>query len=233
MEKMNPMGKSLKTLVSGFVLCALTGIMPFVPAWGQDIEPLNIDLPKPMFIGTPTGFRVNKLEPPRGHDRPPFLAPQGTENVALGKFVESSDPDPLMGDLELVTDGNKEAVDGSFVELDEGLQHITIDLEGRFNIYAIAFWHFHKKARVYSDVIVQVSDDPDFLTGVHTVFNNDYNNSAGFGSGGEWHYVETYEGKLVDAKGAQGQFVRLYSQGNTDNKFNHYIEVEVYGKPVE
>jgi hypothetical protein len=33
--------------------------------------------------------------------------------------------------------------------------------------------------------------------------------------------------------GVQGRFVRLYSAGNTSDDANHYIEVEVYGKPVE
>ena len=37
--------------------------------------------------------------------------------------------------------------------------------------------------------------------------------------------------KLIDAKGFQGRYVRCYSKGNTNNDLNHYIEVEVYGKP--
>jgi len=44
--------------------------------------------------------------------------------------------------------------------------------------------------------------------------------------------VETAEGKLIDAKGVQGRYVRLYSNGNSNNDLTHYIEVEVYGKPV-
>jgi len=28
----------------------------------------------------------------------------------------------------------------------------------------------------------------------------------------------------------KGRYVRLYSNGNTTNKMNHYIEVEVFGK---
>ena len=47
------------------------------------------------------------------------------------------------------------------------------------------------------------------------------------------HYVETAEGKLVDAKGVVARYVRLYSNGNTNNDLNHYIEVEIYGKPVK
>ena len=91
----------------------------------------------------------------------------------------------------------------------------------------------HKKARVYKNVIVQVSSDPDFIIGVETLFNNDHDNSCGLGVGEDLHYVETHEGKLIDARGVHGQYVRLFSDGNTYNELNHYIEVEVYGKPVE
>jgi len=49
------------------------------------------------------------------------------------------------------------------------------------------------------------------------------------------HYTETNEGKLIDvlARGIKARYVRLYSNGNTSNDLNHYIEVEVYGKPVK
>ncbi|MFC2124819.1 hypothetical protein ACFLU5_08415 [Bacteroidota bacterium] len=186
-----------------------------------------------MFIGTPQNFNVDKLEMPSVVSRPPFYAPAGTENIAYEKFIESTDEDPIIGENELITDGDKEATDGSFVEFRSGNQHITIDLESTHEIYAILIWHFHKKARVYKDVIVQVSDDPDFIIDTSTLFNNDHDNSSGLGVGEDFHYVETHEGKLIDAKGAHGQYVRLYSNGNTYNELNHYIEVEVYGKPVE
>jgi hypothetical protein len=119
------------------------------------------------------------------------------------------------------------------VELGPGKQYITIDLEATCEIYAILIWHFHKKARVYKDVIVQISDDPDFVIGVETLFNNDNDNSSGLGVGKDLHYVETHEGKLVDCRGVHGQYVRLYSNGNTSNDFNHYIEVEVHGIPLK
>ena len=34
-------------------------------------------------------------------------------------------------------------------------------------------------------------------------------------------------------KGVKGRYVRLYSKGNTTDKLNHYIEIEVWGKPAE
>ena len=194
--------------------------------------PLDLKLPKAMFIGTPQNMQVPNLEKPLGKPRPPFLVPAGTKNISLGKPVSSTDEEPIIGEIDMITDGDKEAGDGSFVELGPFTQHITIDLQNKYNIYAIVVWHFHKQPRVYFDVIVQVSDDPDFINGVTTVFNNDIDNSSGQGVGKDMHYVETAEGKLIDAKGVEGRYVRLYSNGNTNNDLNHYVEVEVYGKPA-
>jgi hypothetical protein len=86
---------------------------------------------------------------------------------------------------------------------------------------------------VYRDVVVQVSDDKDFINGVTTLFNNDHDNTSGLGVGKDKEYIETYEGKLVDAKGVKARYVRLYSGGNTSNDMNHYVEVEVYGIPAK
>jgi hypothetical protein len=200
------------------------------------LVPIDIKLPKPMFVGTPQDTKVPNLEKPLGKARPPFLAPEGTTNVALGKPVSSSDEEPIIGEIEMITDGDKEAADGSYVELGPMLQYVTIDLEGMYEIYAIVVWHYHKQARVYFDVVVQVADDADFITNVRTVFNNDIDNSAGLGVGKDMHYTETNEGKLIDVM-SQGdikaRYVRLYSNTNTSNDLNHYIEVEVYGKPVK
>jgi len=193
---------------------------------------LDMKLPKPMFVGTPQNIRVPNLEKPLGRPRPPFLAPAGTKNVALGKTVASSDEEPIIGEIEMTTDGDKEGTDGSYVELGPFLQYVTIDLGTKHDIYAILLWHFHKQARVYFDVVVQVADDPDFITNVTTLFNNDQDNSAGLGVGSDMHYVETSEGKLIDAKGTRARYVRIHSNGNSSNELNHYIEVEVFGKPA-
>ena len=200
------------------------------PTSSEKLVPLEIKLPRPQFVGTPQDTRTPYLEQPRGRPRPPFLAPPGTTNVALGKPVTSSDRDPLYGSLDMVTDGDKEADDGSFIELGPKPQYVTIDLGERCDIYAILVWHYHKLPRVYFDVVAQISDDKSFRTGVTTVFNNDRDNSLGLGAGTDLHYTETNEGKLIDSKGVQGRYVRLYSNGNTSDDLNHYIEVEVYGR---
>jgi hypothetical protein len=198
--------------------------------------PINIELPKPMFVGTPQDIKVENLEKPLGKPRPPFLAPEGTVNLAKDKPVKSSDEMPIIGEISYITDGDKEAADGSYVELGPLVQHITVDLGKTCELYAIVMWHYHKQPRVYMDVVVQVSNDPDFIKDVKTVFNNDLDNSAGLGVGTDKHYIETSEGKLIDliSQGSpKARYVRFYSNGNTSNDLNHYIEVEVYGKPAQ
>ena len=193
--------------------------------------PIEIRLPTPMFKGTPKPVSEPNIEKPSGKLRPPFLAPEGVTNLAAGKPVTSSDPEPIIGELSMVTDGEKDGQDGYFVELGFGTQWVQIDLEQPATIYAIVIWHYHAQARAYRDVIVQVSDDPEFASSVTTVFNSDHDNSSNLGAGTDMGYVETFEGKLIDCRGAEGRYVRLYSRGNTSNDENHYIEVEVYGKP--
>ena len=212
------------------IIVIVIGLYYFKP--GASLVPLDIKLPRAMFEGTPQPLRVPHWEKPLGKDRPPFLAPVGTKNVAFEKPVSSTDDLPIYGELEMITDGDKEAADGSYVELGPFKQSVTIDLEAEYDIYAIVFWHYHKQAVVYFDVVVQVASVPDFITGVTTLFNNDIDNSYGLGVGKDMHYTETNEGKLIDARSTRARYVRLYSYGNTSNDLNHYIEVEVFGKPA-
>jgi hypothetical protein len=201
-------------------------------ASAQDKVPLKTELPKPLFVGTPVPVKLPNLEPPRQGKRPDFMVPAGTVNLAAGNKVTSSDKEPVMGTIDLVTDGDKAGDEGSWVELAPGKQWVQIDLEKSADIYAIMLWHYHSQARVYLDVVVQISDDPEFAKDVTTVFNADAQNELGLGAGKDLAYIESYEGKLIDAKGVKGRYVRLYSKGNTTNKLNHYIEVEVFGKPA-
>ncbi len=199
----------------------------------QDKEILQIPLPKPMFVGTPRNIRTPNLETITGKPRGPFLVPVGTVLLSAGKPVTASDKDPIIGELSFVTDGKKSGEDGYYVELGPMLQWVQIDLGASHELSAIVAWHYHSQARVYRDVIVQVSDDKDFVSGVTTVFNNDHDNSSGLGAGKDKEYIETFDGKLFDPKGVKARYVRLYSAGNTANDMNHYVEVEVYGLPAK
>ncbi len=206
-------------------------LAPLAAQPGPDKEELKLKLPKPMFIGTPTNIKSANLEVVTGKPRGPFYVPKGTALLSLKKPVTASDDMPVIGDLDMITDGEKAGSDGYFVELGPGKQWVQIDLGASHPLYAILVWHYHTQARVYRDVIVQVSDDPAFKSGVTTVFNNDHDNSSKIAPGKDKEYIEVAEGKLFDPKGAKGRYVRLYSNGNTTNDLNHYVEVEVYGLP--
>jgi hypothetical protein len=194
-----------------------------------DGAPLDPGFPPELIEGTPKPMNVpNLVQAPTA--APKFLVPEGTTLLSKGKKVTSSDENPIIGTLDLVTDGDKEAGEGYFVELLDGLHWVQIDLEQSAAIHAVWTWHFHSQKRAYNDVIIQISDDPEFKTGVTTIFNNDYDDSAKMGKGADRPYVESRFGMVADGKGTKGRYVRLYSNGNTSNEMNHYIEVEVYGK---
>lgn len=203
-------------------------------AQDKDTIPLPAVLPKPAFVGTPTNSPAGtNVEKPLGKPRPIPQVPKGTVNLALGKKVTSSKA-PFEGRLELVTDGKKEARPGTSVELKPRLQWIQIDLGESQELFYILFWHFHEQPVVYHDVVVQVSNDPQFIEGVTTVFNNDQDNSAGMGIGKDREYFETSEGKLVNANKVKARYARLYSNGSTfSDPLNRYTEVEVYGLPAK
>jgi hypothetical protein len=199
----------------------------------EDKVPLKLELPRPLFVGTPRPLQVSNLETPSAGKRPDLMVPAGTVLLSRGKTVTASDANPVIGELGFLTDGDKSGTDGAYVEFGPGVQWAQIDLGAPAKLAAIVVWHFHSQARVYHDVVVQVSDDPAFKQGVRTLFNNDDADEAKLGKGKDMAYIETYQGKLIDAKGATARYVRLYSNGNTSDELNHYCEVEVFGQPAK
>ena len=198
----------------------------------EDKVPLKLDLPKPLFVGTPRPISLPNLEPAQTGKRPDFMVPAGTKLLSKGKTVTSSDSLPVIGELSFITDGEKSGVDGTYVELGPGIQWVQVDLGASAKIAAIVLWHFHAQERVYHDTIVQVSNDKDFKTGVTTIYNNDHDNSAKMGKGTDLAYRETYQGRIIDGKGSAGRYVRCYSNGNTSDELNHYTEIEIFGQPA-
>ncbi len=210
------------------LLSALLGATAFAGAPGK--VPLAVEYPKPLFAGTPRPISLSNLEP-AGAKRPDILVSADSKLLSRGKKVTSSDSLPVIGELSFITDGDKTGIDGAYVELGPNTQWVQVDLGASAKIDAVAVWHFHSQARVYHDVVVQISDDPEFKKGVKTIFNNDDDNSSKLGKGGDKSYVETNHGRVLPADGASGRYVRLYSNGNTSNEMNHYCEVQVFGVP--
>ena len=197
---------------------------------------LDVTLPKQRIDGTPQppkGEPNMETSKPKGYTRPAFYVPSGTINLAKGKTVTVSE-EPMVGELSQIVDGNAESTDETTLDLDFGPAWVVVDLGKECEIFAVLMWHRHSNIYVFHDVIVEVSSDPDFLTS-NVLFNNDHDGSLGKGyeKGHDKQYIETYEGKLVDAKGTKGRYVRFWSNGNHYDGSNYWIEAMVFGRAVK
>lgn len=198
-----------------------------------DGVPLKTELPSELSVGTPKDLsKTPNLDP---NKKPtPILVPKDSAVISKGKAVTSSDKEePYEGELAMITDGEKDGNEGYSVILSEGPQWVQIDLGESHAVDAVVLWHYFKNDRVVNDVIVQVSDDAEFKTGVITLFNSDVDNTCGQGAGSDKAFIGTYLGKQISGNGTKGRYVRCWSNGSTDNKMNEYIEVEVWGRPAK
>ena len=146
-------------------------------------------------------------------------------NLAAGKTPTAS---VAFTNLSRVTDGNRST--GSYADSysNSGINWVQIDLGATNNINQIKLWHYYGDSRKYHDVVVQLSNDPAFASGVTTVYNNDTNNSAGRGAGTNSEYTETSAGLNITFSGVNARYARFYSNGSTVNAYNHYVEIEIY-----
>jgi len=198
----------------------------------KSTEPLVLKLPRHTLKGTPEDLPVGpNIEPVSDKGPPPIQVAKGVKNVAAGKPVSSSAP-PFLGELKQITDGKKEADDDDAVEIKKGVQWVQVDLGEPFAIHAIVMWHDHRYVQVMRDVILQVSDDPQFKSGVTTLFNNDTDNTAGLGVGTDREYFEMQFGRVVPCRGIKARYVRGYTRGSNQSAFNCWQEIEVYALPV-
>ena len=237
------------------IICSIVLLLS-VAVQAQEKVPIKIDYPKVSHIHSDSGASgarrsirdYQELDSyPNYEPRPPILVPVGCDKLlSRGCKVTSSEDDkggPIIGKLEDITDGIKECNhDVMYVELGPRPQWIQIDLGEEKEIHAICIWHYHclfssyssfRFGRIYRDVICQISNDPKFIDGVVTVFNNDHDNSTGIGVGKDLEYIESRFGRPFAVDAVKGRYVRCYSRGNTDNAMNHYLEVEVFGRHIE
>lgn len=186
-------------------------------------------------------------------------------NVALGKSASSMNNgqgQDLYTRLPLITDGVKSPVSDRSITTEykevgmdgaTGLNNghkaswVQVDLEKPYPIEKI-----HISRMLYSPGyikyfgnIVQLSNDPTFMNGVTTVYNNDANNYAGQGVGTDPLYEEQEAGQQINIKAIHGdepvtaQYVRIWSRGHTWNRNsddagysagNFFREVEVFAQ---
>jgi len=203
----------------------------------------------PTHIGEP--YEKAPIEPPR----PEF--PDGASILSRGATITSSDPQPLIGRLDFINDGNRGAWnlrpsdnwadEGYFVELIKGHQFIQLDLHHEAIIDAVWIWQRHpcESFEAPHDVAVLISNDPNFKKEYTVVFNSDRDNSLGLGTGKDTTYLTSRYGKLIRVSAISGRYVRLWSNGSwrragvgnmscldPSKTPNAWVEVEVHGRPV-
>jgi hypothetical protein len=230
------MKKSLLPYCIGLALvtAGVLHIGTSVVSAADSMVPLDLKLPAPALKGTPKDIPLtSNIEPLSDKPRAPMMVPTGLMNLAKKAKISCSDKNATQDTLEKLTDGEKEASDQNVISLRKGSQWIQMDFGSPQEIFAVVIWHAYNSGQVYHDVEVRVADDPDFIQNVHTVFNNDYDNSSGLGVGADREYFESNEGKLIDAKGVKARYIRFYSKGSTDGALNEYTEIEVYGRPAK
>lgn len=136
--------------------------------------------------------------------------------------------------LANATDGIKTTTIASLTSiLAGGPQWLQVDLGASYNLNKVNVWHYWGDGRTFHDVIVQVSNDATFATGVTTVFNNDTDNTSGLGVGTDAEYAETSTGKTITFAAVNARYVRFWSNGyivpnGATGGYAFYVEVEAY-----
>jgi hypothetical protein len=222
-----------RNLPKPLLIAACAVVLLVASTRAADTVPLALDLPTKTLKGTPEDLPSGPNVEPLSDEAPPAIqVPKGVVNVAAGRPVTSS-VSPYLGEIKIVTDGKKEPSDDDAVEFRKGTQWVQVDLGEPQAIHAIAMWHDHRYVQVMYDVILQVSDDPEFKTGVTTLYNNDTDNSSGLGVGTDREYFETKFGRVVPVKGVKARYVRGYSRGSNQSGLNCWQELEVYALPAK
>ena len=151
-----------------------------VAAFAEKVA-LKIQFPPPHSSGTPKEIKSDNLEPDPGPGkfRPPIMVePEYTKKLTTEDTKVTTSEEAVTGENEYVVDGDKTPDATSMLQLPGGVQWVQLDLGAEHDISAVCVWHDQGDERVYKDVIMQISNDPKFLEGVTTIFNNDHDDSA-------------------------------------------------------
>jgi len=218
----------------------LNGAIATLRSGGQKLEAVDFGLgPDAVTRATP-GYPKSLKKPDNYQEqtkRAPFMAPPGVTNLALKKLVTCSieEDDFIEGFADQITDGVKKSGNGDYVDLGPELQWAQVDLGGNHAVYCVVVWHFYRNPIIYRDLVIQVSNDPEFKEGVTTLFNNDDDNSSGLGAGTDSAHLAAWWGEVGDARGPSNagthcRYVRVYTNGGCADESNRFVEIAVYGK---
>jgi fibronectin type 3 domain-containing protein len=207
-------------------------------------------VPKPMTAGTLQSMEVAGLEPGtmyyfgiKAYDQANQASELSNivqvatrpENKALYKPVTQNGQMDSLHEYQptfILTDGyywREGASADYYIRLKSGRVWMQVDLGEQLPVKAISLQHIASSTYQFKDVIIQLSNDPSFTTGVTTVYNNDANGDAGQGVGTDPEYVEGRNGKnFVLSSPVSARYVRVWSRGSSGSSLNMYTELQVY-----
>lgn len=165
-------------------------------------------------------------------------------NVAIGKTVSSNAASSSGQPLSALTDGVKTTDKYVLYGVSDGPKYAQVDLGQAYDVARVNIrndWGAAGTYRTGKDLIVQLSNDPTFASGVTTIFNNDGDNSSGLGAGTDAEYVEPGDGSGKDillADTVNARYVRYWANGHvringTVNLVDTPVEIEVYADPQD
>lgn len=200
-------------------------------AWLNDLAD-RFDLPLPAAL--------QRRHPAAGP--PPVMVPAGSDvNIALGRPVRSLCGAPIIGSLDMITDGDFRPYCTNVVEIGPEHTWIEIDLGAEHVIHGLhIFRHSLRLTDAYRATVIEIDSTPmpDGATvreGRRTgtiLHNSDDLNALGFGRGRHLAYRETHHGRFFRVNGVRGRYVRIHSNGDNNDPLTRYHEVKVYGTPT-
>ena len=125
-----------------FVAVIALASSPELSAAPKGMAALPIKLPKPMFVGTPANLKnIPNLEAARGKPRPPFYAPVGCKNLAAKKPISGSDEEPIMGEMEMLTDVFIQSLYQAYALKETALLNCSLQFASAFYFFAHRHQH--------------------------------------------------------------------------------------------
>lgn len=140
------------------------------------------------------------------------------DNIAYGTLVTTSVPRYTPTGYEYVVTNNALGSTGTDTYLtiaSSGLQYVTVDLGGLFNISKIIVWHYWQDGRTYHGTKTEVSSDGVAWTPV-------------FDSAVSGEYAETSYGHVMYFDQRPVRYIRDYASGSTTNGDVHWQEIQAF-----
>lgn len=113
-------------------------------------------------------------------------------------------------------------------------RYVQVDLGDEYELNKIHLTRYFGDSRTYGPTVIELSKNEDF-TEKTQVFNSDKAGTVhNLGEGKDELYTETAEGKEVTFEKATARYIRVYVNGQANNKSSsdHIVELEAYGVKI-